>query len=63
MYPISIDVIFHHAKEKKPTGEIGKEWLSPESIMMESTLALAGRYSDGGGREDDIPNQILSCVA
>ena len=49
--------------KKNFTGDIGKEWLSPESMMMESTLALAGRYSDGGGREDDIPNQILSWVA
>ena len=45
------------------TGEVAKaleEMLA--SWMIVSTLALAGRYSEGGGRDEDIPYWVKSKV-
>ena len=45
------------------TGEVAKaleEMLA--SWMIVSTLALAGRYSEGGGRDEDIPYWKMSIV-
>ena len=40
----------------KFTGDVAKALVDMfESAMMRSTAALAGRYSDGRGKEDDIP--------
>ena len=48
----------------KQTGDVAKvteEMLAP--FTMVSTACLAGWYSAGGGREDDIPYSNFCCVA